>query len=410
MGNPVYAVAIAAATVFALAANVFPDALERLGVSKDWIREQPVSRARRAPVRITQPKSTSDCLNPSFGHAASLFHLFVKDTVASEGESVVHGRLAVGGAADLTGWSIGASIFPQPQTCAALSQARIYPYALTTGSTLTMSSGSVTNGHIGTNGAPSNTTKFQIGDAVQRGLVSRQCGVEDIADLEFDFSETQKEVEMISKKLFELEQTAWVGLERIAPPKMVIKLGGNVTEVAYMDAESLAVSKLVAVLSKPVRMTPGTTIIINIFGSPDIHLSGIDTSILTFPNKILWNFPEATNILFEDTDWYGTVLAPRAHVVLKSARLLGSLYTSSLTSTSSTLKPPAFDGCLPLGHLPSKLLLQRKRRAVPAFNAAAQATTTVTQTVTVTRTKACRMDPTPTIETGEMSERGEVHV
>ncbi|KAI8920127.1 hypothetical protein DFJ77DRAFT_451233 [Powellomyces hirtus] len=383
MTYSIFTLAAASATLFAVAANLFPNQLESLGVSGDWIREPQVQRTRRAPVRITQPKSSSDCLNPSFGHAGSLFQVFVRDSFNGSIEGgIVHGRLAVGGDAQLTNWSIGSAIFPQSQGCPTLIEAQIYPYALTTGSSVTMRDGDVVNGYLGVSEAESAPVN-DIGEDVVEKLRRRRCGVQKMEEQEFDFTQTQLELESISFSLYGLDQTVRVAVDYSPPVKTIMKLEGKVTEIVYIDAEALMQSKVVAVSSKPVRLTPGITVVINVFGEGPIDMIGTDTSILAFANKVIWNFQEARSLYFEDLDWYGTILAPHAHVEAKSARVLGGIYARSF-SGSASIKPPAFDGCLPLGHVPSKLLVRRKRRG---FEDAT--TVTVTKTITVTKSAPC---------------------
>ncbi|KAJ3183144.1 hypothetical protein HDU87_007567 [Geranomyces variabilis] len=381
MGYSIWTLAAASMVIFAVASNVFPSQMAMLGVSTNWMQNPGLQRARRAPVRVA-PKSTSDCLNPPFGAVASILHVYVKETFNGSTEGgVVQGRLAVGGSAELTGWSIGRAVFPQTQTCPALVEAQIYPYALTAGGpSIRMQNGQVLNGQIGVVAQTGSHQDF--GKDLLASMGKYQCGVAPLEEggPEFSFVDTQQDLMQISDRLADLDQTARVMYDVVRPIKAIIKLTGKPGDVVYMDASTLTTAHIIAVAAEPVMLTPGITVIINILGQGPFNLVGTDTSILAFANKVIWNFNEATSISFADLDWYGTILAPRAHVEAKSTRILGALYARSFAG-SAEFKSPAFDGCLPLGHLvsSSSAAVKRKRRALQDDGR----TVTVTKTQTV---------------------------
>ncbi|KAI8593827.1 hypothetical protein BDZ88DRAFT_403891 [Geranomyces variabilis] len=377
MGYSIWTLSAASMVIFAVASNVFPSQMAMMGVSTSWMQNPGVQRARRAPVRVA-PKSTSDCLNPPFGAVASILHVFVKEEFNGTAEGgIVHGRLAVGGAAELTNWSIGRAVFPQTQPCPALLEAQVYSNALTVGGpAIRMQSGEILNGQIGV--IAQDDSQQDFGKDLLANMGKYQCGITPLEEGEFNFADTQQDLMQISDRLADFDQTARVMYDTLPPVKAIIRLTGKPGDTVYLDAHTLTTAHVIAVAAEPVMLTPGITLILNILGQGPFNLVGTDTSILAFANKVIWNFNEATSVSFADLDWYGTILAPRAHVEAKSARILGALYARSFAG-SAEFKSPAFDGCLPLGHLlasPSATV-KRKRRALQNNG----------QTVTVTKTQ-----------------------
>lgn len=160
------------------------------------------------------------------------------------------GRLAIGGPASLKYWSIGRSIFPQPQSCTFLTNTNIFPYALLSNSSLSLHNTEILNGHIGTS-----TLKIPKFDPeILSTLKERQCGVQTLESGEFDFDGTKGELEEVSRRLAEMDQTVWVGVERMRPSKIVMKLlKGGGTQVAFVDAGALSQVEIVGTVQKDVQ-------------------------------------------------------------------------------------------------------------------------------------------------------------
>ncbi|KAJ3018987.1 hypothetical protein HKX48_002483 [Thoreauomyces humboldtii] len=159
--------------------------------------------------------------------------------------------MAVGGDAQLTNWSLGSNLFPQPQSCPAIVAADIYPYALTAGpsSLITMQAGDISNGNIGVVYPGTNASTPGIGPTVLAKLRKRRCSVQGMDEQEFDFNATQLELEGISEKLFDLDSTVTVVLDPVRPAKTIMTLGGVQggvhTEVVYLESDTLPLSSIV---------------------------------------------------------------------------------------------------------------------------------------------------------------------
>ncbi|KAJ3020866.1 hypothetical protein HKX48_000096 [Thoreauomyces humboldtii] len=203
--------------------------------------------------------------------------------------------------------------------------------------------GDIQNGNVGVG-----ATEGILGPSVITKLTKRKCKMQTMEEQELDFDETWGELERISGRMAVLERT--VGVQRGddgAGTTLLLNLRGDEpTQVLNLDVTQLSGSSLIAIPTSGQQITPGTTLLINVLGDladSSVLLAGTDTSALTFPGKVIWNFPDARKIRMGDLDWYGTVIAPRARIEGSNARILGSLYALSFSGDAHVL-PPAFDG------------------------------------------------------------------
>ncbi|KAJ3184428.1 hypothetical protein HDU85_001733 [Gaertneriomyces sp. JEL0708] len=321
---------------------------------------------------------------------ASLFQVLVWDEFVGAPTSApdfghIYGRLAAGLSARTNNWSIGRGIFPQPQHCPALSGADVFPYALLS-SEVSITDGEVLNGHIGVVSPP---IAGSVSAQVAENLHARECDVTQVNlnDVEFSFEEARKHVEAISKKLASLPPTIRQFLIS-STRKLFMELGGPEVEVTRLNGAYLQKLTALVVSAEPVELTPGTTIVINVSGE-DILMNDVDTTILTYPTRVIWNFYEAKNIYFKAGGIYGTILAPYARFKAKDATIFGSLYARSFQGVAS-FQPAAFDGCLPVTDvLPSLNFLVQKGRWKRSVEPPQTVTATQTVTQTVTETERC---------------------
>ncbi|KAI9100383.1 hypothetical protein DFS34DRAFT_648303 [Phlyctochytrium arcticum] len=110
-------------------------------------------------------------------------------------------------------------------------------------------------------------------------------------------------------------------------------------------------------------LDPGATLIINI-DSPNsgetVVLDNVDTTMLTFPHKVIWNFYGAAKVRIVGSEIFGTVVA-KGDVEIESSRVLGGVYALgkvALSGEGSKINGPLFDGCAPV-KLPSSVIVEK---------------------------------------------------
>ncbi|KAJ3057242.1 hypothetical protein HK097_010602 [Rhizophlyctis rosea] len=145
------------------------DGLKSTQFVREW-RKQRSARIRRAPG--ADPRTIGGCASPPFGNELQLFHAVVSNGWdGSGGGGFIGGRLLSLNSTTLTNWTLGTSIFPQPQSCPFLDTAFIYSSTLTSLSTTSLTNSTIRNGHVTTSHAS------HIGEEVVNQMDDRGCGV-----------------------------------------------------------------------------------------------------------------------------------------------------------------------------------------------------------------------------------------
>ncbi|RKO89363.1 hypothetical protein BDK51DRAFT_48475 [Blyttiomyces helicus] len=252
------------------------------------------------------------CATPPIGELASQFHVFTKDFFDGSDEGgVVHGRLASIGPIHATNWSIGMSLFPQPQTCPSLAAAAIHSHALSSHSAITMLSGDVGNGHISYASRNAHDSESRIGHAVVAKLQARSCQFKGATDLALDA--VGAEIDGLSRRLKAMKPTTVAMSDARDLTRILVKVEGLQTEVVEVPGRAMDPSSAIVVFGdRP--LAGDTTVVINVYGAPEIHLKHFDTTTFNYPSKIIWNFHDAKRIVMERMDMFGTILAPNAHI------------------------------------------------------------------------------------------------
>jgi choice-of-anchor A domain-containing protein len=343
---------------------------------------------------------------PLLGAIPSLFNVFVFDDFQGA-NSEVGGRLAAGGNAFLTSYSVASAlplvVCPAPNTgngtgyTTATSNTSNTEFFdnLIVGGALTWDTGSLKTGNIVV-GAPS-----QISPSVTSGL-QQPCGVvQNSTRIDFVFWEAF--LVDLSNKLSLTHQDTKVAASLDSNNVLTIPLdiaaleSGSSTSATGSEEESednvqvidvnaadllqantvtfqgsTAATTPVAttpVATTPVATTPvatnlattpeatsggeetgnKTVLIFNVAGSPCGFKNVGIQSLAPWAKKIIWNFQDCTNMTILSVSVPGTVLAPGAAVYGASGDLAGQLIAVSFNGSLAFINT-LFEGCVDLGN------------------------------------------------------------
>ncbi|KAJ3279823.1 hypothetical protein HK104_001139 [Borealophlyctis nickersoniae] len=223
--------------------TVLPDqewaGLRESSFVQSW-KQKRAARVKRAPVDLSLNARGMACASPPLGKVSSLFQAYVKeDWVGDKDGGIISGRLATGGSSTLTNWTVGRTLFPQPQSCFDLdATSSIYPYAITSYGTFSMRRGDVQNGHV----ASASSDSF-IGSDVVSKMQTRACHFKAGVSFEsfgVDLRDANREVEDVSGAVRGMEATVRVVLNAKIKGKVGLLLDGKKrTEVVHVPVHVL---------------------------------------------------------------------------------------------------------------------------------------------------------------------------
>ena len=244
--------------------------------------------------------------------AATDFNLFVLGDLMQSG-SDTGGRIAVGGRAMLTNYSIGAAI-PNGSND-----------VLVVGGNLAFNGGSV-NGNALIGGQTSLTgVTFASGSAARHGAT-------------LDFGGARASLANTAASYAALPANGTTTFQY----GVLTLTGTDVTR----DVFTVAGDDLNTANSLDIRVPSGATALVNVTGATirmanmGIGLGGTDRG------HVLYNFPDATSLMLSGIGVDGSILAPRADLSFPNGVITGMLVVASLNGPGQ-VNPAPFTGCLP---------------------------------------------------------------
>lgn len=243
----------------------------------------------------------------SAAHAdtASDYNLFVLHNMTGANSST-QGRVAVGGSASLSSYSVGGS-------------ASSSGVNLVVGGALAASNGS-TNG------------KTIVGGARNYSGWSTS-GVQPIGTpIPVDFNVEAARLSNLSELLS--TYTANGTTSYVTSPSRAIQttLTGTSAGLNVFNLDGLKASQT---NSFKINITPGSTVLINVTGTADM-LSGAGFAITGGDaSDILWNFSDATSLSFSNIGLQGSLLAPNASYSGSSGEIDGQVIVGNFTGTTA---------------------------------------------------------------------------
>jgi choice-of-anchor A domain-containing protein len=136
-------------------------------------------------------------------------------------------------------------------------------------------------------------------------------------------------------------------LAGLAPNGSVTDNVGHGLELSGTDPEQIvfriAAEQVDRITDRGIYLdVPDTALVlINVYGaSPRLA----NHRQVASPNKVLWNFPEATELTLDSVSFLGSILAPTAHLVHGHWSLEGTLVVSTI-ETRGTLFEVPLEGC-----------------------------------------------------------------
>lgn len=223
----------------------------------------------------------------------------------------VNGALAVGGSANLAGFSVGKDL-PSGFTS----------NALTVGGNLNATGGTVFHGNVAVGGSITST-----GLTIAAGTQTAN------AALPLNFS-----TELVSLKNISSAAAALTSNGTITKPGNLVFTGSNTS----LNVFSIAASNLFVGSGVAINIPVGSLAVINVTGTSfnsgstggwTINGQTIDNSNAGRASSILYNFSDATALNIGGS-WGGSILAPKADVTLGWGGFYGSLYADDVVSSS----------------------------------------------------------------------------
>ena len=254
------------------------------------------------------------CEGPTLGLADDFNALIFGDFRATSSDT--QGRMAIGGDLDLNHYSIA------DQLSSATAGTSVI-----VGGDFVFPSGRIYHGDILVGGTAS------LGDPVINGLSAEQT-VTDHATLPIDFAAERANAEALSESLATLDDTGtvtaqWGGLYLVgdgSSPLQVFSLNGQ----EVLAAHTFDVSEIPS----------GSTIVFNIDGT-NAGLTNMSLSSLeAHRRRVVFNFPEATNLTLSGISVEGSVLAPKASIDQPQGVIKGHVIAAD------------WDGIMQLNHEP----------------------------------------------------------
>ena len=118
----------------------------------------------------------------------------------------------------------------------------------------------------------------------------------------------------------------------------------NIFDVSVTDLNSYN--------SSEIKVPEGSTIIINVKQDDKIE-PFLHVPVGTNGQLVLFNFPKATSLRIDNSNVYGTILAPQADIRFPGGQVYGTIIGKSLNKSNSALFYYPFTGELPLEVFPT---------------------------------------------------------
>jgi len=236
---------------------------------------------------------------PASADTAKDYNVFVFNNFTASG-SDVQGRLAVGGNATISGYSVGTNLAGSANKAANI----------VVGGKLTASNGLLFHGS-----AVAKSLSVSSNFWAPTGTIST-------GSLPVNFSSEQLRLSALSTTLAAMKTTAGA-------------TGGYQWGGYYLNtnASGLSVFNITAVAANNFSLTvtqPGAVVLINVSGTSasfqnmGFSFSGIDAS------HVLFNFVDATSLTMNGVGFLGSILAPKADVTFNNGNMTGTLIAKSL--------------------------------------------------------------------------------
>lgn len=266
-----------------------------------------------------QIKTTVDCdeLNLTVNDlgVAAPFNLFVlKNFVAPSSD--VEGKAAVGGNANLSGYSVGDKLPNSNGT----------EDVLIVGGNLVYTSGRVYNGNVvygGVTNLPVNSVSIEEG-TLRHGSV-------------IDFAQAATELQGLSTRLAGYQSNGTTTFEW----GTLALTGDN----PFLNVFTVNAADLNQAHTVDITVPNGATVLVNILGTNVNWHGGLWVRGTTI-NSVLYNFPEATSITLSGIDVTGTLLAPFADLNFPAGLITGQAIVKSMTGAGQFNLSP-FIGNIP---------------------------------------------------------------
>jgi len=243
-------------------------------------------------VRVNYNNSNATTFD--FGIAKE-YNLFVLDTLIQP-SSDTEGKLAVGGYADLRGYSVGDKLPPNSGN------------VLVVGNHLTFITGRVYNGKAIYKDFITTTTGFSADDGIFRDSI-------------INFAQAKIYLEDLSNQLATFTQTdtnkfEWGHLELIGTDE-------------YLNVFNVNGNLLSAANNFTIDAPAGATVIVNIYGD-SVSLFGGFQVLNTDKKNVILNFVEATYLKVSGIDVRAAVLAPKAKLDFPAGLITGQVVVKSM--------------------------------------------------------------------------------
>ncbi|HEY0780912.1 MAG TPA: choice-of-anchor A family protein, partial [Thermoanaerobaculia bacterium] len=252
------------------------------------------------------------CVPQPFGTAGG-FNLFVLGNLTQSG-SDTEGRMAVGGNATLSSYSVGARLTGTSDV-------------LVVGGNLTFSGGTVAHGNVAYGGT---ATLSSVG--LPNGTARRAMPV--------DFAAQGQSLRALSALWGTLPAN---GTTTIPPWKTIALKGTDRT----LNVFSVAGKDLAQTSQLTIDVPSGSSVLVNVDGASDrMQNFGFQLTGVAAPS-VVFNFFQATALSLSGIGVPGTVVAPLAAVTFNNGNVNGTLIGASLTGGGQT-NLQSFTGCLPV--------------------------------------------------------------
>lgn len=264
------------------------------------------------------------CSNEQAAQAVDLgvardFNLFLFGDL-KQPSADTEGRVAVGGNAELSHYSIGDRL-PSDANRADLIVA----------GNLSWTGGAVSNGAV------------VVGGQASTAQVSFSHGIH-IMKSPIDFRGAYSKVIAESLRVTAFAESGKVDFKTWQNPRGELTLVGQnpSLNVFQVDASTLSRAHTIAI-----KAPPGSRIIVNVRGqrvqlvSLGMTLNGITR------NAVLFNMPDATALEIGQVSFEGSILAPKADVLFSTGVVWGQLIATSMSGQGQMNHAP-HDGCMPL--------------------------------------------------------------
>ncbi|MDQ7030805.1 MAG: choice-of-anchor A family protein [Ardenticatenia bacterium] len=290
------------------------------------------------------------------------FNVFIFGDV-TQSSSDTEGRMAVGGHASLSAYSVGAVL---PNSNGTRDD-------LVVGQTLVFNGGSVDNGNI-VYGTAITLTSVSVGGTVRQ-------------DTPIDFAAEAAWLRSRSTAWAALPPNGATTVQDWGQPRAQITLTGSDED---LNIFSLAGADLARAHTLIIDAPASSTVLINVDGL-NAQMDGFGFSLRGGVQRdhILFNFYQANTLTLQNIGVEGTILAPWADVSFPSGVIWGTLIAQSLTGAGQSNHVP-FAGCLP------GTTTTPTPTATPTITPTATPTTTPTATPTITPTATPTITPTAT--------------